>query len=202
MSQDDPVIQWIERLGAGDQAAARMLWETYYQPLVQLARRKVDGLVRHMADEEDVALSAFNSFCRGINEGRFPSLDEPSGIWKLLVIITCRKAQAHRRYMMCQKRGGGAAATSPTWNAGDDSGAFSMDDVLGDEPTPEFAAIAAEEFSVLFDRLEDEQLKRIAIYKMEGYSNEEIAKLLDCVPRTIHRKLERIRAKWAPEAEP
>ena len=35
--------------------------------------QKLPAPVRQVADEEDVALSAFKSFCRGVEAGRFPS---------------------------------------------------------------------------------------------------------------------------------
>ena len=47
---------------------------------------------RVAADEEDVALSAFDSFCRGAQRGRFPQLDDRDNLWRLLVVITSRKA--------------------------------------------------------------------------------------------------------------
>ena len=46
---------------------------------------------RRAADEEDVALSAFDSFCRGAEQGRFPQLDGRDDLWHLLVVITVRK---------------------------------------------------------------------------------------------------------------
>lgn len=67
---------------------------------------------------------------------------------------------------------------------------------MGDAPTPEFAAIVVEEFEELLGKLDDESLRTIALYKFEGYTNDEIAEKLDCVSRTVARKLERIRRAW------
>ena len=66
------VTQWIDRLKAGDPDAAQELWERYFRRLVGLARKKLRAAPRRAADEEDVALSAFDSFCRGAEQGRFP----------------------------------------------------------------------------------------------------------------------------------
>ena len=52
---------------------------------------------------------------------------------------------------------------------------------------------------ILLNKLEDETLKAIAVHKMEGYSNKEIAQKLGCVERTIERKLARIRQIWERE---
>jgi hypothetical protein len=75
MPADVPVTYWIGQLKAGDERAAQKLWEEYFSRLVVLARGKLRGAQRRVADEEDVALSAFDSFCRGAEGNRFPRLD-------------------------------------------------------------------------------------------------------------------------------
>src|SRR5262249_60500306 len=65
--------------------------------------------------------------------------------------------------------------------------------LLNREPTPEEAAEVADECRRLLDLLAEPQLKQIALWKGEGYTNEEIAVRLGCVPRTIERKVRRIR---------
>ena len=47
--------------------------------------------------------------------------------------------------------------------------------------------------------LEEPELRQIALWKVEGYTNEEIAARLDCVPRTVERKVCRIRLLWKHE---
>ncbi|MCA9205898.1 MAG: hypothetical protein KDA59_22745, partial [Planctomycetales bacterium] len=71
MSPHDTVAVWIEQLKAGDSQAAQKLWEAYFQQMVDLARRKLEGARRGVADEEDVALSAFKSFCLAARNGKF-----------------------------------------------------------------------------------------------------------------------------------
>ena len=92
MSSSGSVTAWIDHLRDGDRAAAQPLWEGYFQRLVRLARKKLRGAPRGMADEEDVALSAFDSFCRGAEQGRFPQLFDRDDLWRLLFVITERKA--------------------------------------------------------------------------------------------------------------
>ena len=65
MYPEASVTHWINQLKAGDPDAAQKLWERYFRRLVSLARKK-----RRAADEEDVALSAFDSFCRGAEQDR------------------------------------------------------------------------------------------------------------------------------------
>src|SRR5262249_47776007 len=65
------------RLKEGDRAASQALWERYFRRLVGLARERLRGWPRAAADEADVTLSAFDSFCRAAEAGRFPRLDNP-----------------------------------------------------------------------------------------------------------------------------
>ena len=105
---DGSVSRWLQLLGNGEQEAAQPLWERYFQRLVALARAQLRGTPRRAADEEDVALSAFNSFYRGTEAGRFPRLHHRDNLWQLLVVITARKAARLRTHERRQKRGGGA----------------------------------------------------------------------------------------------
>jgi hypothetical protein len=125
-------------LADGDPAAVQKLWERYFHRLVGLARAKLQNAPRRAADEEDVALSAFDSFCRNAGEGRFPDLLDRDGLWRLLMVITARKAAHLKRDETRQKRGGGATQLS-------DDG-LTLEYVLSEEPTPEMAAEMAEEY--------------------------------------------------------
>jgi hypothetical protein len=107
MSSEGSVTHWIGQLQAGNAAAAQPLWERYFQRLVYLARKKLQGVPLRAADEEDVALSAFDSFCRAAEDRRFPTLTDRDSLWRLLVILTARKALHLIRDERRLKRGGG-----------------------------------------------------------------------------------------------
>ena len=197
MRQDDEVTCWLSGLARGEDVAVEEIWRRYYDRLVRLARGKLAEGKRRMADEEDVALSAFHSFCRGAAAGRFPHLEDRHDLWKLLVTITARKAARQVRREMQQKRGsGGVRGESVFAGSTDREEGCGIGGVLGAEPTPEFAALAAEECERMLESLADEQLRQIALWKLEGYSNDEIAEKLQCAPRTVERKLHRIRDLW------
>jgi len=49
------------------------------------------------------------------------------------------------------------------------------------------------------ESLGDATLRRIALLKMEGFSNDEIAAQLDCGLRSVVRKLDVIRKRWLRE---
>src|SRR5262249_46428337 len=92
MTTAGSVTRWIQELQGGEPGAAQKLWEGYFQRMVELARHKLQGMPRRAADEEDVALSAFDSFCRGAVAGRFPQLSDRNSLWPLLLAITAHKA--------------------------------------------------------------------------------------------------------------
>jgi DNA-directed RNA polymerase specialized sigma24 family protein len=203
MSSEGSVSHWIGQLKAGEQTAAQQLWERYFHRLVVLARNQLRGKPRAPADEEDVALSALDSFCRGAACGHFPQLVHRDSLWRLLVAITARKAFDVVRDERRLKRGGGAVRAEAALADPDDSSlGAGQEQVLSREPDPAFAAELAEECRRLLDRLDSPELRAIALWKMEGYSNEEIAPKLNCVPRTVQRKLQLIREIWTQETEP
>jgi DNA-directed RNA polymerase specialized sigma24 family protein len=98
------VTRWITALEEGDQRAAQALWEAYFGRLSSLARARLRDVPRRIADEEDVFLNAFESFCRRAQEGRFPRLDDRHDLWQILVLITVRKAINLRKYETRQSR--------------------------------------------------------------------------------------------------
>jgi DNA-directed RNA polymerase specialized sigma24 family protein len=202
MSSAASVTTWVEQLRAGNRAAAQRLWERYFPRLVGLARRKLQGLPRRAADEEDVALSALASFCRGAEQGRFPRLEDRDDLWALLVVITARKAIDLRQRETREKRGGGRVGGESVLDEllGDEDGAGGIGRVVGAEPTPEFAAQVAEGFRRLLALLPGDELRTVALRKMESYTNADIAVELGCADATVERRLKLIRSVWKKSA--
>jgi DNA-directed RNA polymerase specialized sigma24 family protein len=191
------VTRWIGGLQAGDMdAPARLLWGRYFDRLARLARDKLRGARRAAANEEDVALSVFDSFCDGAAGGAFPQLGGRDDLWRLLVTITARKAANQLRHERQLKRGGGRVLDEGALDRDDpDAGRF-LAQVVGDEPTPEFAAMVAEECRRRLDGLPDESLRQVALLRMQGYANEEVAARLGTSLRSVERKLMAIRKRW------
>jgi RNA polymerase sigma factor (sigma-70 family) len=187
------VTRWISALKVGDQAAASGLWESYFRRLVGLARARLHDVPRQVADEEDVALSAFDSFCRRARAGQFRSLHDRDDLWQILALITARKAIDLRTYVGRQSRGRGRIRSLNELTR------EGLETLGGDEPTPELAAQFVEEFRRLMEQLGDPSLRSVAALKLEGYTNDEIAARLGCVTSTVERKLARIRGEWAGE---
>src|SRR5499427_5642744 len=104
MSSGGSVTHWLGALKNGEAIAAQKLWEAYYRPLVGLARQRLSQTPRGPADEEDVALSALNSFFEAVAQGRFPQLGDRDDLWRLLVHITARKAIDQINHVRRKKR--------------------------------------------------------------------------------------------------
>jgi DNA-directed RNA polymerase specialized sigma24 family protein len=190
LESEGSVTRWIDTLKAGDRDAAQALWNAYFQRLVTLARARLRGAARRAADEEDVALSAFDSFVRGVERGRFPLLNDRDDLWQMLFVITVRKACDLVKHEGRQVRGSGKVRTLS------DLAELGAPEALGDEPSPELAAQVADECRRLLALLPSETLRQVALWKMEGYTNEEIAQRLGCVRFTVDRKVRSIRQIW------
>jgi RNA polymerase sigma factor (sigma-70 family) len=192
VSPEGSVSRWLGPLQEGNPDAANQLWERYFVSLVQLARKRLGRSPERAADAEDVALSAFDSFCRNAENGRFPELHDRNNLWRVLTVITARKVARLLRDKARQKRGGAVAASEEDQDA-------LLEQLFSREPSPELAAQMAEEYERLLGVLGDEVLRRVAVWRMEGHSVEEIASKLPCSPRSVKRRLHVIRILWEDE---
>lgn len=183
---------WLAALRAGESRATRRLWELYFEKMVRLARRKLDRTHRLARDEEDIALSAFKSFCLGLQGGKFSRKTDSLELWPILMTLTLNKAIDHIRHTNRQKRKSPQATQPP------DSIQI-LEQVAGNQPLPELEVAARESFQWLLDQLgncDDPTLQELAVWRIHGASIAEIAAAQGCTERTIQRKLKTIRAIW------
>src|SRR5262245_15623237 len=198
MSSLSSVTDWLAQLAGGDRDAVGKLWQRYYPALVRLARDRLRAAPALANDAEDVALAAFDSCCRGVEQGRFPALFDRDGVWQLLVTLTARKAANLVRDAARQKRGGGRMQTASSLaDPGGEGELFA--ELVAREPDPQFAARAAEECRRLLAALDEPVLRDVAVWKMEGYTTAEIAGKLGRSLPTVERKLRLIRKLWEGE---
>jgi DNA-directed RNA polymerase specialized sigma24 family protein len=183
------VTHWIKQVrDGGDSAAEQELWDRYFIRLTALARRKLEDLPPSTRDDEDIALSALNSFFTRAKDGGFSQLQDRTDLWRLLAKITVRKSIDRRRNAGAVKRGSGRVL-------GDGEFEEQIRDVALKEPAPAMLAACNEECQRLMGAL-NEELRPVAQMKLEGYNNAEIAEVLGRVERTVERKLGRIRHIW------
>ena len=196
---EETVTQWIDQLKSGDAQAAQRLWESYFLEMVEVARQKLRGAPRTMADEEDVALSAFKSFCIGAQNGRFSQVTDRQNLWPLLVAITSHKSIDLIRLENRQKRGGSGQNDAAGTSKKQTSMRVDFEEIIQQQPSPEFAVQMAEELERLLNLLDktgDSALRQVALAKMEGETTTEIAEQLGCARRTVERKLQLITRLW------
>jgi DNA-directed RNA polymerase specialized sigma24 family protein len=200
MTSEGSVSRWLEAAKVGSEPAIQQLWERYFEKLVRLARGKLSNSPRRSFDEEDVALSAFRSALNGIAQGRFPKIQDRDDLWRLLVVITARKASDYRQHAGRQKRGAGQTVGENDLAALDGDGLAGLAQFMSLEPTPEFAAMLAEQYEKLLSQVPDEITRRLVELKLEGYTNDEVAALTGVATRTIERKLQLVRVLLALES--
>jgi DNA-directed RNA polymerase specialized sigma24 family protein len=198
------VTGWIVELKAGDHQAAERLWERYFDRVVSLARSRLRQAPRcgFEADEEDAALSVFDSFCRDAARGQYSCLSDRNELWRLLVVLTVRKSINQIEHQRAQKRGGGRVVSeSELYSQSAVEGGIGLDAYAGHEPPPEFAAQMADEYRRARDGLGDDSLRLVFDLLLEGYTREEIAIRMSCAVRTVTRKLEIVRSALAGEGD-
>jgi RNA polymerase sigma factor (sigma-70 family) len=180
------ITRLIRAAQDGSNSAVRPLLAAYFDRLVHLASKRLQNLPGMGGYDEDVALRSFLSVYRRLRDPARPlDLAGRDDLWRLLATRTISRAidlirQHH-----------------PEEVPGDED----VSQLLTREPTPEEAAEVADECRRLLDSLPEPELRQIAVWKVEGYTHEEIAARLDCVPRTIERKVSRIRLLWKHELE-
>jgi RNA polymerase sigma factor (sigma-70 family) len=178
------ITRLISAARRGRDSAVGPLLAVYFDRLVQLARSRLQALPGMANFDEDLALRSFYSVYRRLQDPERPlQLTGRDDLWRLLATRTISRAiDLIRRHR-------------PKEVPGDED----VTQLLTREPTPEEAAEVADECRRLLDLLDEPELRQIALWKVEGYTNEEIAARLDCVPRTVERKVRRIRLLWKHE---
>ena len=195
MEPEGSITRCIDLLKRGDRAAAQELWGRYFERLVGLAR----AAPVHPAPRRRRGGRGPRRLRQLLPRGRtrpVPPLADRDDLWQLLFVITVRKAIDLVHHEGRPIRGGGRVLDP----AGPGRRGRRAD--LGPEPTPALAAQVADEYRRLLDGLGDESLRSVALWKLEGYTNDEIAARLGCVRQTVERKLRRIRTLWAGEMTP
>jgi DNA-directed RNA polymerase specialized sigma24 family protein len=198
MPGENSVSQWLDGVKAGDPASIERLWHRYFERLVRLARGKLPGHCRRAFDEEDVAISAFQSFCERAGRGGFPHLSDRDDLWRLLLTLTLRKAVVTMRHQTRRKRGGGRVLGESALVGGEQT-ADGLAEFCEREPSPEDVVLFTDDLERRLNRLNDATLKNIAVRKLEGYGVQEIAAQVGASTRTVERKLRLIRAIWEEE---
>jgi RNA polymerase sigma-70 factor (ECF subfamily) len=181
MAASDSFLDVMTRLRAGDEAAAREVFERFVDKLIRLARHQFNAVLRHKVDPEDVVQSAYKSFFHRYGEGKV-EVQDWSKLWGLLTMITLRKCCDRVEYhrAMCRDVQREAAGAEPWWQA------------VAREPTPEEAAVLAETVELLLRDLSQDQ-RPILEMSLQGFTTQEISERLGLGERSVRRLREQIR---------
>ncbi len=176
--------------------AARVIWERFSSRLQNLVRRHLDNRIRRREDENDILQSMYSSFCMGQFEGKTPPASREE-LWKLLVRITmCKVVNTAHRHMAAirdvrreavagRDRGVGGESKFPQWM---------LEHVDGSKPSHEEKVIVLEEIDRLLQGLTPE-LRQIVLWKLDGFTNAEIACSIGRTVRCVELKMQLIRKR-------
>ncbi len=191
-SDGHSVTRMIQDLKAENSEAAGAIWNRFFSKLLPMARARLRGLADRSVDEEDLLVSVFDRFFVAVSEDRFARLNDRDDLWQILLMLTDHRVSEQYRHSNAQKRGGGqvmtldaATASEPSWR-----------EIADAEPSPEFVAAFNENLSRAIDRLQEEKTRNVAIMKLEGFENREIAERLGIGLSSVERKMRVIREKW------
>jgi DNA-directed RNA polymerase specialized sigma24 family protein len=201
MPSIESITQWIHQLKDGDRDAVQKLWEGYFLRLVHQIQNWLRRAPPRAVGAEDIAQSAFASFCRRAEQGRFPKLDDRDDLWQLLVVIAFRKMCNQVKYEIRRQPDNGRVIPISWLDARGEEPLFAT--LIGREPDPALAVEVADSCRRLLDMLPTAELRQVAVWKLEGYANDEIAPKMNGGEgrdsSTVERKLKRIRRIWAKE---
>jgi RNA polymerase sigma factor (sigma-70 family) len=192
------VTRLIDDLRASDSeirdAAAEKIWSRYAQQLLERARVKLAARIRRRVDEEDVLQSMYKSFFRRLRHGEYAFKDRRD-ILNLLVTMTLRKSyDAANRH---EREGRDVRREAPGHAAAESGSVVELVSMVpSDGPTAEQTAAFNDALEQLLNMLPDDRVRELVLWKIEGYTNEEVAEKQGCAVRTVERKLSLVRERW------
>ena len=203
MSSSSPgsMTRWADELRSPDakvrDEAARQIWERYASRLLEVVRRHLDDRIRRREDEDDVLQSMYQSFCVSRRRADQP-LRSREDLWRLLVHITlCKVANTAKRHRAARRdvrREQALVGPGADGEGGDALPDWLLELMDRSEPTPDAALVFEEELQGWLAPLSDD-LRRIALWKLEGFTNKEIGVKIERTERSVELKLQIIRGR-------
>lgn len=195
MSSTTSILKLIEASRAGGDHS-ELLWTRYTPRMQRLAngwiRRMSGHPVRNGNSELD---EAFESFYQSLVSGRYSELRGSDELWRLLAVIAMRRVVKSSQSEADQQEG----LSEDRIDRLDAS--LSTDTELFEDLDlpPDFSAGMAVECRRLLRLLDDPELEALVLWKLEGFTNDEIAEHMGRTRRTIQRMLRLVRQIWEAE---
>ncbi|MFP6762704.1 MAG: protein kinase [Planctomycetaceae bacterium] len=186
MHEDASNSELLAAWRQGDENAAQVLVRRYMTRLTALARVRLSRRIARRLDSEDIVMSAWRSFfsAAGRNQVEVPSDDD---LWPLLVTMTIRKLSRQVARNSAARRSLSAETEIPAVS--------DWPEVVSRDPTPDDAALVADEIEVLMAGLSSMD-RDILTRRLQGDHYAGIAKTAGCSERTVRRSLQRIRKRY------
>lgn len=193
-SSPGSITKAIAAVGEHDQSAAELIWQRFFDRLCGYARSKIYDRHRRLIAPDEIAANAFLALFTGLKEKRFEKVRNRDELWQMLTLIAARDAINEQEKLQAQKRGGGKVSGSSAFGS---QGIGNVRDYVQRDPPPEVFVELEELSQRLLRNLPSDELRNVAIWRMAGYSNAEIAEKLGRTERTVERRLNLIREIWS-----
>ena len=176
-----------------------LLWDRYFPQLVQFIQPRIYRRHRRLVDAEDIASATLAELINSLRVGDYHTLKNRDGLWRLLVVIGARKTTSCMRYHDRLKRGGGKVRN------GSSVGDHYIEDIASEyaswypaeDGSTDAELLICYELNELLEGLPEQDCRHIALGKLAGYTNVEIADELGIAVRSVDRKLKQIRDTWS-----
>lgn len=194
MGMADSPLRWMGEWTAGRESAAGRLWHLFQPRLSIWARRRLTSHLGRWVDEEDLVSLALGSFFRRLRAGSFPVVQDSNELGNVLACMVARKAIDQRRRQRRIRRLSDRPEAREGSNGAEEQGPFARSSW-----SPEVQALRADFLRHLLAQLTDDELRQVALLRLEGYANREIARMIGRSEATVERRLRLIRLIWDQE---
>lgn len=191
----DSISTTVAGLMKGEEEAVEKVFARYFDALVRKAKRRLGQGMERAGDAEDIALEALRQFFAKARQNGFAKLRKNDDIRTLLLVLVDRRTLDFKR--SAQRRRRVEVGESVVANRGDDPAPFDLEDF---RPPKDFVVSFGCEVQELLGSIGDRGLAEIAVMRLEGWTNAEIARSLNLSERSVERKLERIRTRLLQRA--
>jgi len=192
--ENHSVTMMLSKLKGGDDLAAQLIWDKFFGRVRGLAKNKLGAISKRTGDEEDIALSAINALYIGAKDGRFQKLENRDDLWQILCMITSRKAASAWRKQSSRKEVGESIISGGKFN----ENGLGIEHIASAVPDDAYVDSLSETSRELLEGLE-ERLREVALLKLQGYKNQEIADKIGRSIKSVERYLATIREEWNSE---
>jgi len=198
-AEEGSITRLLGPFRENDPDAAARIWGRYQSLLVDLASRWLGGFPRRVADEEDIAHTAFLTCWQQVTARKYPELADRQDLERILRDLVKKAALDYKKRQKSQKRGGGQVQDESTIGIGQDSAASKGFAAIADPTslTPDELAEFRSLWVRLFEELTESE-RQIAIARLADFTvtDKELAVAMKCSVSLIRLRLQAIRRKW------